>query len=135
MYREIKTTHRIDASIDKVWELIKSGANWEAWFPILTGSKVDGNTRICNLENGDSLEESFLASNAEKTFIYTIHKQSSFPAENIVGHIRLEKDDKGTIMYWTAEMEVVEDETFEALKENTIGMYETSAVRLAQLAA
>ena len=71
----------------------------------------------------------------EKTFIYTIHKQNSFPADNIVGIMKLEDKAGQTQLNWSVEMEVENEETFQMLKENIGQMYSASAVRLQELAA
>jgi len=135
MQKAIQTQHQINAPIENVWDLIKTGANWENWLPILTGSRVEGNTRYCDLEDGDVLEESFLASNVEKTFIYTIHKQASFPAEKIVGIMRLEeKTATSTTLNWPVEMEEADEPTYQALKEQISHVYAASAVKLGELA-
>jgi uncharacterized protein YndB with AHSA1/START domain len=134
MYKAIQTTHEINAPIDTVWSLIKTGANWEDWLPILKGSRVEGNSRFCDLENGDTLEEIFLASTVEKTFIYTIHKQQSFPAENIVGIMKLETINEHTQLKWSVEMDVENEETFQALKEQISQVYTASAAKLGELA-
>lgn len=135
MYKSIQTTHQVNAPLENVWTLIKTGANWENWFPILTGSRVDGNKRYCDLDNGDTLEELFLASDVEKTFIYTVHKQNSFPADNIVGIMKLEDNQEHTQLNWSVEMEVDNEETFQMLKENIGQMYSASAIKLQELAA
>ena len=135
MKKAIRTTHHIKAPVQEVWSLIQSGANWENWFPILTGSRVEGTDRFCELENGDTLEEKFLASQAEMTFVYNVHKQASFPAENIVGIMRLvENGDGSTILYWSLDLEVADQATFEALNENVSGMYTAAAAQLEKLA-
>ncbi len=135
MHKAIQTTHQIKAPINQVWSLIKTGDNWEAWFPILTGSRVEGNQRFCDLENGDTLEEVFLASNVEKTFIYTVQKQQSFPADNIVGIMKLEENSTNeTTLNWSVEMEVESEEIFQALREQIGQMYSASASSLEALA-
>lgn len=135
MRKAIKTVHEIEAPIDNVWSLIETGAEWENWLPILKGSRVEGNNRICNLENGDVLEEGFLASQAEKTFIYNVHKQASFPADNIVAIMRLEeKAANQTTLYWSVDLDVENEETYQALKENISGIYAASATQLQALA-
>jgi len=136
MKKYIRTQHILNASVEKVWSLIKTGADWEDWFPILKDSRVEGNMRFCDLENGDTLEEAFLTSNAEKTFIYTIHKQASFPANNIVGIIRLEeKNANSTKLYWSVEMDLESNEIFNELKQNIEGMYTDASKKLQELAA
>ena len=136
MRKSIKTTHTLNAPIDKVWGEIKTGEQWERWLPILTGSRIEGNTRYCDMHNGDVLEERFLASDAEKTFIYAIDKQASFPANNIVGIMRLvEASDTTTTLYWSVDMDVEDEATFQGLRQNIEGVYEASASQLQSLAA
>ncbi len=136
MKRFIKTEHHLSTTVDKLWPLISSGENWESWFPILKGSRVDKNMRYCYLDNGDTLEESFLASNAENTFIYAIHKQASFPAEDITGIIRLKKNEPvGTTIFWSIEMNLDSDEVFEELKQSIKSMYQEAVFKLNELAS
>ncbi len=136
MKRFIKTEHHLSTSVNKLWPLISSGANWESWFPILKGSRVENNIRYCYLDNGDTLEEAFLASNAENTFMYTIHKQASFPAENIVGIIKLKANNPvGTTILWSVEMDVASDEVFEELKQSIEAMYSEAILKLNDLAS
>ena len=136
MKKSIKTTHTLAAPLDQVWDLIKTGEQWERWLPILTGSRVEGNQRYCDMENGDVLEERFLASEAERTFIYAIDKQASFPATNIVGMMRLEAtDDTHTTLHWSVDMDVADEATFQGLRQNIEGLYEASASQLQSLAA
>ncbi|MEO1652440.1 MAG: SRPBCC family protein [Bacteroidota bacterium] len=136
MQKAIQTKHQIQAPVSQVWSLIKSGEKWEDWFPILTGSRVEGNQRYCDLDNGDTLEELFLSSEAEKTFVYTIQKQKSFPATNITGIMRLEANGPdATTLHWSVDMEVENEEVFAQLKENIAQMYAASAHRLEELNA
>lgn len=135
MQKAIETVHQINAPIDRVWALIESGAKWEDWFSILKDSRVEGSSRFCDLENGDVLEEKFLASQAQKTFIYNVHKQASFPAENIVAAMRLEANGvKETRLYWTVDLEVADEETFEGLKGQISHLYAEAAAKLQVLA-
>lgn len=135
MKKSIQTTHTLNAPIENIWNLIKTGANWENWLPILTGSTVDGNIRYCDMDGGEQLEELFLSNVAEKTFIYSIEKQNVLPAKNLVGLIRLEKvDHETTTLYWSLDLEVESLEIFESLQEQISGIYIASAARLAVLA-
>ena len=139
MRKAIQTIHKIEAPVETVWDLIKSGEKWENWLPILTGSKVDGNNRTCEVPtpdgNKDVLEELFLASGVEKTFIYQINKQQSFPATDIVGYIRLVEENDATTLYWSVEMTVESEEVFAALRGQIEEIYATGASKLQELAA
>jgi carbon monoxide dehydrogenase subunit G len=136
MKKSIQTTHHLEAPLEKVWPLIKSGTDWENWFPILTGSRVEGNNRFCNLDNGDVLEESFLASEAEKTFMYSVNKQQTFPANNIVAIMRLEAlDAHHTRLNWSIDMDVETEETFAIMQENVGQLYQAATQELQALAS
>jgi len=135
MRKVIQTTHEINAPIGKVWDLIKTGERWEEWIPILSGSKIENNTRYCEVANSDDvLEERFLASDAEKTFIYSIDRQHSFPATDIIAIIRLEENEDKTNMYWTAEMLPMNDEAAIGLAQQIPEIYAASAAMLENLA-
>ncbi len=135
MKKSIKTLHTLNAPVLATWNLIESGAEWEKWFTRLTGSNVEGNMRYCNLEGGDTLEELFLSHRAEKTFIYSVEKQNSFPATNLVGIIRLEEVDENTTkLFWTLELDVETEEIFTQMKEMVSAAYSDAAARLEQLA-
>lgn len=138
MKKGIQTKHNIEAPINAVWDLIKTGAQWEKWLPILSGSNVDGNKRTCDVPTPDGgkdvFEELFLASNLEKTFVYQIHKQESFPANDIVGYIKLEEDGNNTKMLWSVEMDVESDEIFNELKGQIEHIYAEGASNLENLA-
>ena len=133
MKKAIKTTHQLEAPLESVWNKIKSGADWESWMPILTNSRVEGTTRFCNLDNGDELEERFLVSEATKTFMYSIVKQSSFPAENLVGIIHLESNEGKTLLRWSLDLDVESEEVFEAFRPNVEEIYGVSARKLDDL--
>jgi len=139
MKRGIQTKHEINAPLNAVWDLIKTGARWEDWLPILAGSKVEGNSRTCDVpapdgSTTDVFEEIFLASDLEKTFVYQINKQQSFPATDIVGYIKLEENGDATTMYWSVEMTVESDEVFGGLKGQIEEIYAMGAGKLQELA-
>lgn len=135
MKKSIQTKHELQASIKNVWSLIRSGANWEDWFPILTGSRVEGTNRYCDLDNGDILEEKFLASEAENTFIYNVHKQNSFPANNIVAIMRLEElNAEKTGLTWSVDFDVETEGAYVEIKGHIEQIYKTAASELTKLA-
>ena len=138
MKKGIQTKHDINAPIEAVWDLIKTGEQWEAWLPILAGSNVEGNSRTCDVPTPDGqidvLEELFLASDLEKTFLYQINKQQSFPATDIVGYIRLVENGATTTMYWSVQMNVESEEVFAALKGQIEEIYGAGAAKLQELA-
>ena len=120
MKRFISTQHEIAASVEKVWSKIAQGDGVEAWLPIIKASKLEGgNRRVCEMHEGGNLEETILASEGTKTFMYSIDKQEAFPAKGIVGTMRVEELTEGkTKLYWDVEMEVEGDEVFAELRKN-----------------
>ena len=136
MKRFISTQHEISAPIDKVWSKIAQGDGVESWLPIIKSSTLeDGNKRFCEMHEGGKLEETILASEGTKTFMYSIDKQEAFPAKNIVGTMRVEKLTEGNSkLFWDVEMEVEEDEVFAELKNNIEQVYQMSAAKLSEIA-
>lgn len=138
MKKGIQTKHEIQAPITAVWDLIKTGEQWEDWLSILVGSNVIGNTRTCNVPTPDGkqdiFEETFLASNLERIFIYQINKQQSFPAADLIGCIKLQEDGNKTIMYWSIEMSVESEDIFDELKTQIEHVYAEGVKKLEELA-
>ena len=136
MKRFISTQHKIAAPVDKVWPIIAQGDGVEAWLPIIKSSELQGgNHRVCEMHEGGMLEETILVSEGTKTFMYSIDKQEAFPASDITGVIRVEKDSESTTkLYWDVEMEVEADEVFAELKKNIEQVYQMSAAKLGEVA-
>ncbi|MCI4669194.1 MAG: SRPBCC family protein [Bacteroidia bacterium] len=136
MKRFIRTEHEIAAPSEKVWATIAKGDGVETWLPIIKSSKLEGgNRRFCEMHEGGKLEETILASEGTKTFMYSIDKQEAFPAKEIVGTMKVEalSADK-TKLFWDVEMEVENDEVFAELKKNIEGVYQMSAAKLSEIA-
>ncbi len=136
MKRFIQTQHEVAAPVQNVWETIAKGDGVEAWLPIIKSSRLEGdNGRLCEMHEGGNLEETILASEVTKTFMYRIDKQQAFPASNIVGTMKVEAlaDDK-TTLFWDVEMEVESEEVFAALKPQIEQIYQMSAAKLGEVA-
>ena len=136
MKRFINTIHEVDAPADKVWSRIAQGDGVESWIPIIKSSKIEnGNRRLCEMHEGGSLEETFLISEAKRTFMYSIDKQEAFPATGIVGTIRIESvDDNRSRLFWDLELEVESADTFAELKPQIVEIYSRSAAQSSQVA-
>lgn len=136
MKRFINTIHEVNASADKVWSLIAQGDGVESWIPIIKSSKIEnGNRRFCEMHEGGNLEETFIKSEAKRTFMYTIDKQEAFPATGIVGTIRVEAvDDQKSRLFWDLELDVEGAETFAELKTKIVQIYSMSVAQLSEVA-
>ena len=103
MRKKIETQHQLDAKLDEVWSNVRSGAAWEKWIPILSGSTIDGEgegaKRVCKMHDGNELFETILESNDEqKLFQYQIDKQSFMPITDVVGTMKFSSNGEGTLM-------------------------------------
>ena len=136
MKRFIRTQHEVTAPVENVWAKIAQGDGVESWLPIIKSSKLEsGNKRFCEMHEGGSLEETFLVSEGNKTFMYSIDKQEAFPAKEIVGTIRVEElPNSKTRLFWDVEMEVEKDEVFAELKNTIEQVYQMSAAKLSEVA-
>jgi hypothetical protein len=135
MKKLIKTINPINGSIDIIWELLKTGKNVDAWFPIITTCRVEGSKRYCTTENG-SIEETILTSdNKNKVFRYSFDKQDVFPATNIIGTIKLEAiSDTVTNLLWNIEFRLEDESIFLQLKKEIEELYKSAALGLEKLA-
>lgn len=135
MHITIHTQHTLNASFERLWEIVESGGKWEDWFPILSASTIDGHSRTCRMDNGDVLEETDVASKATKTVIYAVEKQQTFPAENIIAAMSFTpKTDSETELIWAVEMDVEDEATGSELEKQISQLYGISAKALETLA-
>lgn len=136
MKKFISTEHNVTAPLANVWAEIAKGDQVEAWLPIIKTSKLEGgNRRVCEMHEGGNLEETILKSDGTKTFMYSIDKQSAFPAKDIVGTIRVEAvSDTETKLFWDVEMEVESEEVFTELEKTITQVYAMSAQKLSEVA-
>ena len=138
MKKRIETTHTLDASVDQVWKNVRTGAEWERWLPILSGSTIDGEgkgaKRVCKMHDGNELFETILESNDEqKLFQYQIDRQSFMPISDIIGTMKFSENNGETKLEWNVEFEVANEETFEQVKPGIEEIYATSSQKLAEL--
>lgn len=135
MRKAIKTEHNISTSAEKVWTKIAQGDGVEDWLPIIKSSQLEeGNRRVCEMHEGGNLEETILKSDTNRIFLYSIDKQSAFPAQNIVGTIRVEAaGDDASKLFWDVEMDVESEEVFNQIKPMIEGVYASSAEKLSTL--
>ena len=101
MKKRIETTHTLDASVEQVWKNVRTGAEWERWLPILSGSTIDGEgkgaKRVCKMHDGNELFETILESNDEqKLFQYQIDRQSFMPISDIIGTMKFSENNGET---------------------------------------
>ena len=136
MKKTIETSHQLDAPIDKVWANVRTGAEWEKWLPILSGSKLEdnGNKRVCHTQEGGDIHETILKSDdKEKLFQYRIDQQSIMPIDSAIGTMKFRELNGKTHLSWNLEVEVENEESFEKVKPGVEEIYTISSQKLAEL--
>ena len=135
MKKSIKTINPIIAPLSKVWEIIKTGENVDAWFPMITTCRVEGFKRYCTTENGSIEETILIADHTHKIFRYSFDKQDVFPATNIIGTIKLEPvNDQVTNLLWDIEFRLEDESTFPQIKKEIEALYKSAATGLEEFA-
>ncbi len=134
MKKEIKTTNSIQASADRVWEILRTGKGVNTWLPIIETCEVNGSSRTCSHANG-ILEETILVSDDEnKLFSYSIDKQDLFPFTNLVGVMQVvESNTDSCNLHWNASFDLPDESQFEEIKEKVSGLYQMGAKGLESL--
>ena len=109
---EQKVSIGISSSANDVWTIISAVTGVENWFaPMITGSRLEGEKRVCTTEGGEFEEDIYEVNHTTKTFRYGIPKQHMMPVENILGTMQVrEGKDGGSIVDWQW--------TFDVAKEN-----------------
>ena len=137
MKKTIETSHYINAPLDKVWNIIKSGENWEDWVVVIANSETvgsgEGATRICHTHDNGVLHETITKiDEVNKIFQYRIDKQEMVPASGIVGTLTFSEEGEGTRLEWVAEMDLFDEaeNAFSQIEEMTGKMYTASAQQL-----
>ncbi|MEP1034166.1 SRPBCC family protein [Ekhidna sp.] len=138
MKKRIETNHTLNASLDQVWNNVRTGAEWERWLPILSGSTIDGEgkgaKRVCKMHDGNELFETILESDdKQKIFQYQIDKQSFMPISDVIGTMKFTRNNEETKLEWTVEFEVENEEIFAQVKPGIEEIYTTSSQKLAEL--
>ncbi len=138
MKKRIETTHTLHADLELVWKNVRTGAEWERWLPILSGSSIEGEgkgaKRICKMHDGNELFETILESDDEqKLFQYQINEQSFMPISDVIGTMKFSKENGDTKLEWNVEFEVENEEIFSQVKPGIEEIYATSSQKLAEI--
>lgn len=138
MKKRIETTHTLHADLELVWNNVRTGAEWERWLPILSGSTMEGEgkgaKRVCKMHDGNELFETILESDDEqKLFQYQIDQQSFMPISDVIGTMKFSQENGETKLEWNVEFEVENEEIFSQVKPGIEEIYATSSQKLAEL--
>ena len=99
----------INASPDKVWDIVKDFGNPQAWMPMVESTRSEGGnapgaTRELTLKKGGIIKEELKSyDEAKKTFAYKISENpdcSVLPVNNYSSNIEVEASGSGTKVTW-----------------------------------
>lgn len=105
-----KVSIAISSPANEVWDIISALTGVENWLaPMITGSRLEGDKRVCTTEGGEFEEDILEVNHSTKTFRYGIPKQHMIPVEDILGtmHVR-NGTDGGSVVDWTWTFQVAE---------------------------
>ncbi len=55
--QNVTVTSHVNASPDTVWQTIGDPGTISSWHPAIAASSLDGDVRLCTLENGAAINE------------------------------------------------------------------------------
>lgn len=105
MPRVVREVH-IDASPERVWEVVGDAGGVADWLPAAEASSLDGDTRTVELAGGSgTITERILArDDASRRLEYTI-VESPRPLESHRSSMEVLPDGEGTRFVWTTDVE------------------------------
>jgi uncharacterized protein YndB with AHSA1/START domain len=130
--KSVVTTMTINASSEKVWEVIASGKGLEKWFSAiesceLEGSAKPGAKRICKTFQGNVLKETILAvDNDAMVFQYSIDEQDMLPTKDVLGTIHVTKQSPmQTNITWLANYNLLDESMGNAVVTGLDQLYQS----------
>lgn len=137
MNKVIKTSHKLNAQSDKVWDRIRQGSGVDRWLPVIIDCEMQGDgegaKRICSLEQGKMLETILKIDEENKIFQYAIDEQPLFPIDNVVGTMQVKQVVEGTELSWELSFRLKDENLFPTVKEAIEELYTAGANGLEQI--
>lgn len=109
---KLQNSIRINASPEKVWQILGDPLATPQWIPGLTSAKMVGDSRVCRTMDGTEIEEQVQYSDQTRSFRY-LQRRVPLPIHGSRGTMRVEQASEGSSVIWDAEFEVL-DPTQEA---------------------
>lgn len=126
--KTISVTQRIAIPAQAAWNIVRTGADMNRWFPPVTACRLEGTgvgaKRFCTVQ-GQELEESIeTVDDSSRIFQYRILKQALMPIRNIVGtvHVTPVSLSEAEVL-WFVNFDLDDETAMPALKEGIEGMY------------
>jgi hypothetical protein len=126
--KRIIVTEQVNASAEKIWDIVRTGDAVNEWFPIITSCNLHGAgagaKRTCVTGDGKILEETILSvDDNNKEFILRIDKQDIMPIKNIINKLKVSEIMDVTKLEWVAEFEMMDDSMYPAVEQGLKDLY------------
>jgi hypothetical protein len=137
--KKVSITKSVDASSEKVWNIIQTGTNLDQWIPFISACELEGKgvgaKRVCTMADGKVLKETILlVDENSRTFKYRIDEQNVLPTKNYTGTISV-MDNKGkTDVMWVADFEMTIEAAWPEVEKGLTNLL-TSAIAGLETAA
>lgn len=128
---QLHNTIRINATPDKVWEILGDPLATPLWIPGLTNARFDGNVRVCTTMDGSEIVEEVDYSNERRSFRY-IQMKVPLPVKNSRGSMDVQPDGSGSIVTWDAQFEVLDPSQETPMTQMIDGYYKQTLDSLRQ---
>ena len=106
MNRTIEIKRKYSASVNNIWDVLKTGDDVDKWFPFVASCDLMGEgvgaKRICKTQEGHTIAESIITiDEADKIFTYIIdHHDMEAPTKNIWGRMQILEENNETYVHW-----------------------------------
>jgi protein-tyrosine phosphatase len=113
----IHETIQIEAEPDRVWDAAGDPGRIADWLPLLTSSRIDGDSRECTIKDGGELRERILEhSDEDRSYSYEI-LEGPMPIRSYRSRLSVEAHNAHSHVDWEAEFEPEQPEQESALAD------------------
>lgn len=134
MNKTIKTSHIINAPVEKVWANISKASGVNEWLPMIETCSLEGQgegaKRVCTTEKGILNETILKINNQNRIFQYAIDEQTLFPINDVVGTMAVREDNGKTLLNWNLDFTMQDESFFPMIEQGIKGMYAAGAAGL-----
>lgn len=110
-----KVSATIKVSPEAAWNVIGAVSGVDKWLAPIQTCRVEGSKRYCTTEAGEFSEDILKVDHANRQLEYAIPIQNMIPVRNIVGQMKVLKNQEDqTVVEWTWDFDVEETQEQEA---------------------
>jgi len=137
--KQVSVTKQVNATADKIWNIVKTGDAINEWLPMIASCKLIGSgsgaKRICKTADGKTLEETIKSvDHANRELIYSIDKQEMMPIMNITNKLKISESMDIATIKWTAEFDMPDESIFYTVEQGLKGLFEAGINGLEKVA-